>query len=286
MTGRPLQGKWQDLLSTGVPLNGLTRQAVVKATRQVMLAMHRAGWSRTEMMLRLGDPRSGGLADQIATGRGGIRMAPGVRLTYLARHWDETAQLAAKPPRDRSATLDWLEHVREALTADSSVSDRHRAVLEVALALASEYGTGTPVLPVRVVAARTGLTVPTAQRTIAAIADQGIWLVRSTQGDHRTRRASTYTLAPGLQALQVTHVGATPPESHPVPTSHPPMSHSERRPTTLTGAPTMADQITLTLSPDERAAVLQTLAAMRATSEAPAPVADNVLPFPGSAVAR
>ncbi len=293
MTAVPLRGKWRDLLATGVPLNGLTRAEVVKATRQVMLAMHRSGWSRRDAWPVLTDARAGGLPEQIATGTGGRRIAPGKVLAFLDRHWTETAAVAAASPAlDGQHVADWLEQAREALDDDLDLSERDRAIVTVALDLAAEHGTSTPTLPVRVVAERVGLTVPTAQRAIARIVQRGEWLTRSTRGDYRTRRASTYRVAPALALAGDTRRGATPPESHPVPESHPPMSHSTASPTTAPEDPmarltlTLRD-LTATLEGADPATVAALVPSLRdalnavtaAATPGAAPTGGNVVPL-------
>lgn len=221
-----LSGTFLDLITDGVP-HPADRSAVITAVRSVMLSAHRAGVPFHQVQNLLTDTRDRRLADQLATGRGGREISPRQRSQLLHDLWEQTSQVAAtRPAWDRDAALAAIEHVRHHWSETEALPDRHQAVLNVVLDLATEYGTTRPTVPVREVERRTGIPFQSVSRILRGISAEGTWLRLVKRGNYRTRRASLYTLAPDLIRDFTDNVwGASPPESHPQPKSHPPMSH-------------------------------------------------------------
>lgn len=221
-----LSGTYLDLITHGVP-HPVDRSSVVVAIRSVMLSAHRAGVRYSQIQELLTDTRDRQLAVQLATGRGGRQIPSAQRYRLLRKLWDETGEVAAtRPPWNREAVLAAIEHVRDHWAGTESLPKRHQAILNVVLDLATEKGTTRPTVPVREVEKRTGIPYQTVSRILGKIAVEGTWLRLAKRGNHRTGRASLYTLAPALLRDFDDNVwGALPPESHPQPMSHPPMSH-------------------------------------------------------------
>ena len=211
------------------------------AVRRVMLSAHRGQVPFHQVQDLLSDTKGRRLAAQLATGRGGRQMTAAQRSKFLRDLWAQTGAVAAQRPAwDRDAALAAIEHVRDHWTSTESLPERHRAILNVVLDLASEKGTTRPTVPVREVEKRTGIPYQTVSRILSKIAAEGTWLRLAKRGNHRTSRASLYTLAPDLLRDFTDNVwGASPPESHPVPMSQPPMSH---------GGEPMSMSITVTAS--------------------------------------
>ena len=228
-----LSGTYLDLITDGVP-QPLDRSSVVTAVRSVMLSAHRAGVPFLQVQDLLIDNKNRRLAAQLATGRGGRLMTLAQRSRFLRDLWRQTGEVAAqRPPWDRDAALAAIEHVRDHWSGTERLPYRHRLILDVVLDLATAYGTTRPAVPVREVEARTGIPFQTVSRILNKIAADGKWLQLAKRGNHRTGRASLYKLAPDLIKDFTDNVwGASPPESHPQPMSHPPMSH-ESEPTSM-----------------------------------------------------
>lgn len=222
-----LSGTYLDLITDGLP-DVQSRAEVVMAVRRVMLSAHRCGVPESQVFALLTDTEGRRLAAQIATGRGGRKMTTRQRSKFLRDLWEQTRQVAAsRPAWSRDDALAAIEYVRDNWTGTEALPAKHRQVLDVVLDLATEYGTTRPVVPVREVTARTGIPRSTVSRILRELADDGEWLRLVKRGNHHTRRASLYTLAPDLlHAFTVNLWGASPPKSHGLPMSHPPMSHS------------------------------------------------------------
>lgn len=241
-----------DLITDGVRGPSLTRFDVVKATRRVMMSAHRCGWSYPDLHHLLTDTRGRRLAQQIAAGRGGRPMPPGLREEFLRRHWDETRrEVETRPKWTGDDVLDFIEEVQTSLDA-SEMAPRDRAVLQLVIDLANQNNTQRVALPVRVVADQIGKSPATAQRILSRLAQEGIWLSLAQRGRYDPRgvttgKASLYNLAPALAA---TYTGATPPMSQAPPMSHPPMSHQE-------GAAPMP-AVALVITDDELEMILRT----------------------------
>ena len=222
-----LSGTYLDLITDGLP-SPVSRSDVVVAVRSIMLSAHRAGVTYDEVYTLLTDTSSRRLAKQIATGRGGRQIGLSQRRRFIRDLWDQTATLAAERPAwSREDALAAIEFVRENWRTTDELPDRHRAVLNVVLDLATEYGTTRPAVPSRIVSERTGIPLATANRILRRLAKDGRWLRLVMQGNRHTKRASLYMLAPELlQEFTENIWGASPPMYHPPPTSHPPTSHS------------------------------------------------------------
>lgn len=215
-----------DLATEGIRGAALTRSDVVRAVRQVMMSAHRNDWSYADTHALLTDQKRRRLAKQIATGRGDRPISAGMVGKFLAKQWDETAEVVAQRPAWTSDdAIAFVEHVRDTLDR-AELPEQHRAVMAVVVDLAAQHGTTRPAVPVRTVEERTGLPRSTAHRVLGRLAEDGEWLALAKAGNARTRRANLYNLAP---ALAGTYAGASPPRSHP-PMSHPPMSHPEETP--------------------------------------------------------
>lgn len=263
-----------DLATDGVRGAELKRVDVVRATRQVMLSAHRAGWSWGEVHALLTDVRNRRLARQISTGHGGRTIAPKMREAFLERHWAETEEVAQRRPAwNRDDVLDFIEEVRQVL-AGSDVAERDRQLVNVAIDLAAQYGTTRPALSVSAVATRLGLDPDLSRdrmrvhRALSRLAAEGTWLSLAKRGNRATGRANLYNLAPPLAA---TYTGATPPMSQPLPMSHAPMSHNRAR----AEGDDMLATTTIELTTEEYEAVLR----MRAEAEAQSSAIGNVVPL-------
>ena len=221
-----ISGTYLDLITDGVP-NPFDRSSVVMAVRRVMLSAHRGQVPFQQVQDLLSDTKGRRLAAQIATGRGGRQIARAQRSRFLRDLWAQTGEVASRRPAwNRDTALAAIEHVRDHWAGTESLPKRHQAILNVVLDLATEKGTTRPTVPVREVEKRTGIPYQTVSRILGKIAVEGTWLRLAKRGNHRTGRASLYTLAPDLLRDFDDNVwGASPPESHPQPMSHPPMSH-------------------------------------------------------------
>jgi hypothetical protein len=220
-----LSGTYLDLITDGVPAP-VDRSKVVMAVRRVMLSAHRHSIRYDKIHgLLTDDDRV--LATQIAIGYGNRRMTASQVNAFLSKVWSQTAKVAAERPAwSRDDALSAIEFVRDNWQGTKALPARKRAVMDVVLDLATEHGTTRPTVPARVVADRTGIPFQTVSRLLRQLANDGEWLGLAQQGNHRTRRASLYNLAPALtRAFNENVWGASPPESHPVSTSHPSMSH-------------------------------------------------------------
>jgi hypothetical protein len=197
--------------------------------RAVMMSAHRGGVPYTEVRDLLCDITNRRLAAQLATGRGGRQITITQRSRFLHKLWVQTGDVVAKRPAwDRDAALAAIEHVRDNWSGTDTLPDRHRVILNVVLDLATEYGTTRPTVPVREVERRTGIPFQSVSRILGKIATEGTWLRLAKRGNHRTGRASLYTLAPDLLRDFTENVwGASPPESHPLPMSQLPTSHGD-----------------------------------------------------------
>lgn len=250
---RPLPNWAIDLVHDGIRGTSITRHDVVKATRRVMLSAHRNDWTWPEIETLLTDTRRRGLAVQITTGKGGRTISPGKRHEFLRRHWESTRQAANRPSWERKDVLGFIEAAQEALDG-SDLGDTDRAVMQAAIDLGTQHGTSRPTLPKRMLAERTGHSPTSVQRSLARLVAAG-WLALVQPGDYRTRRASLYTLCPGLAA---TYTGATPPEDQTVPKDHVPKDQP--------GGSQM-DELTLTISRDELLACIGEAALARLLAE-------------------
>lgn len=229
MTERKALPGWVlDLATEGIRGPSLTRSDVAKATRQIMMSAHRAGHSWGDVHAILTDRKRHRLATQIATGRGGQPISPKAVAKFLDHHWRDTEKVVeARPAWERDDVLSFIEVVQENLH-DADVSELDRSILQVIVDLANQHGTSRPAVPVRSVVERLGLDselsrdVMKVYRALKRLADDGHWLALAKAGNRATGRANLYNLAPALAA---TYTGATPPKSHPAPTSHPPTSH-------------------------------------------------------------
>lgn len=224
---RPLPGPILDLVAAGTRLHD-GRRDVVMAVRRVMLSAHRHGWPRQHVYGLLLDDRNA-LAVQIRTGKGG-RTIPRAQVTrFLTRVWDDTARIAAQTAWDTEAVHGFIEYVRDQwAAARDRYDEREQLVVDVALELATAYGTTRPVLPQRVLAERTGIPQRTITRVLARLSDEGEWLRLVQRGNPRTRRASLYSLAPGMRgAYGRTTSAYEPPPTYEPPTYEPPASDLE-----------------------------------------------------------
>lgn len=223
-----LSGTFLDLITDGVPNSG-DRSSIVMGVRAVMMSAHRGGVPYTQVQDLLCDITNRRLAAQLATGRGGRQMTITQRSRFLHKLWVQTGDVVAKRPAwDRDDALAAIEHVRDNWSGTDTLPDRHRAILNVVLDLATEYGTTRPTVPVREVERRTGIPFQSVSRILGKITTEGTWLRLAKRGNHRTGRASLYTLAPDLLRDFTENVwGASPPESHPLPVSQLPVSHGD-----------------------------------------------------------
>jgi hypothetical protein len=223
-----LSGTFLDLVTDGVP-NPVDRSSVVIAVRSVMLSAHRGKVPFPQVQDLLSDTENRRLAKQLATGRGGRQMTSAQRSRFLRSLWQQTGEIAAQRPAwDRDVALAAIEHVRDHWAGTEALPSRHKAIVDVALDLATEHGTTRPTVPVREVEKRTGIPYQSVSRILGKISAEGTWLKLAKRGNHRTGRASLYTLAPDLLRDFTDNVwGASPPESHPEPMSQPPMSQEE-----------------------------------------------------------
>jgi hypothetical protein len=223
--GFALPGWSLDLLTDGVDAP-VTRKAVVMAVRRIMLSAHRLDIPYTYLHGLLTDTENRRLATQVSTGRRGAKIRPRQRDEFLAKIWDQTAQVARQRPSwSREDALNAIEYLRDNWKATEVLPPRERAVLDAVLELAARHGTTRPAVPSRVIAEMTGLTRSTANRTLQILAKDGTWLRLAQRGNHRTRRASLYVIAPDLLHEFSEHVwGASPPESQSQPKYQQPTS--------------------------------------------------------------
>ena len=196
------------------------------AVRSVMLSAHRGNVPYLQVQDLLCDTKARGLAKQLATGRGNRQITPTARSKFLRDLWQQTGKVvASRPAWGREGALAAIEHVRDHWSGTEMLPTRHKAILDVVLDFATEHGTTRPTVPVREVDKRTGIPYQTVSRILIKIASEGTWLKLAKRGNHRTGRASLYRLAPDLVDDFTENIwGASPPESHPQPMSHPPMS--------------------------------------------------------------
>lgn len=259
-----LPGTYVDLIVNGTSITQ-GRRDVVLAVRRVMLSAHRHGIGRQQIVGLLTDDRNR-LAVQVATGRGGRRMSRSKVNEDLAKWWDATATLAAtQPVWDRDDALAFIEFVRDAWEARrAECDDTTQRVFDVALQLATDYGSTRPALPERGVAARAGLSQATARRRLRALAADGEWLSLAQRGRPNTGRSNLYLLAPALRGayLRTSSVYAPPPTYAP-PTYAPPSDAQE--------APMQAT-FTFTGTPEQVARWTRLLAQEAEPEQAPAPV--------------
>lgn len=276
-----LPGVWLDLITDGADTKHGGKSATVKALRQVMLAAHRAGWTYVDIYPLLTDTKGRKLAAQIIIGRGGIMINSRQRDTFLRKHWDDTAAVAAAGSTwAHGDVLDVIEFVRQAFDAAGDLGTRERAVLTAVIDLADQHGTTRVAAPVRVVAEASGLSVPMAYRVLMDLCQRGEWLDVARRGSRRAGRSNLYRLAP---AVLETYRGATPPTSQDLPTSHLPTSHqppmSQLRGESSMSAETTANDrggsLTINVSGDEEAVMVAALAAYRQTKAAAAAAADR-----------
>lgn len=198
------------------------RGDVVRAVRTVMFSAHHHGQSWPAIQAELTNIKRNRLAEQIATGRRGVKMSPKVVSDFLSKLWTQTTEeVAARPAWTADDVLEFIEYVREVLE-NSDVPDRDRAVMDVVLDLAGQHRTAKVAAPVHVVAEKTGLTRMTAHRALMGLCDTGDWLALARRGNKN--RSNLYRVAP---ALRGTYTGALRPTSQDQPTSHQPTSHPD-----------------------------------------------------------
>lgn len=250
-----LPGRMLDRATNGEPTGG--RAAIVKAVRTIMLSAHRNDVPFPDVHALLTDASRHKLAAQIVTGKGGRPIPRAQRDKFLREHWESTAELvAATPAWTPGVAAEFVEFVRDQYDGAATLTGDHRAVMGVVIDLAEAYGTTRPAVPVRTVAERTGLSRNRSHRILLALCAVGEWLALAQRGNYRGRRANLYRLAPGLWDI---HGGL----QHLSPTTH--MSHPYVPPED--GA-AMPSTLTLTLSPEDEAAVLDLIAQRRADERA------------------
>lgn len=274
VTAKILPGPIIDLITDG-PKIVANRGDIVKATRSAMLSMHRRDWSYAQMYALLTDMGKRRLAHLVGHGHGGRPIAAPKVAEFLRKHWDDTARVVATTPVPTAEDIDgFLEYAYEQLER-ARLSPRHRAIVEIAIDMAMEYGTTRIALPARVLAdrlAKYGIPVSHvhAHKWLLAMCRQGEWLELAQRGSSTTRRANLYRVCP---AARVTYSGLKH-LSNPTHLSNPHLSNPSPE------EPAVPATLTLTLSSEERAAVLRALADLRdASSAQPASEDATVIPL-------
>lgn len=220
---KSLPGPMVDLATTGIT-NTITRREITKATNRIILSAIRADWSYVDVFTLLTDTKNRNLAKQLSTGKGNRPIPDQQRNTWIWKQWERLTEYAATHPSwDATDVPDALAYVRDQfINAAPTMTERDALIVNTFIDLADHYGTLRPVGPIRAIAAATGLTLPTAHRSVMRICDQGEWLQLAQRGSRRSGRANLYRLAPKHVE---TYMGALTPTSHSQ--SDSPMSHSE-----------------------------------------------------------
>jgi hypothetical protein len=214
-----------DLATNGVTTTPLTRRDINAAIGRIILSAIRSGWAYSDLFALLTDITNRKLAKQLTIGKGGRPIPDQQRNTWIWKQWERLTEYAATHPAwDATDVPDALAYVRDQFDqARADLTERDAAIIETFIDLGDHYGTLRPVGPVRTIATATGLTIPTAHRSVMRICEQGEWLQLSQRGSRCSGRANLYRLAP--KAVE-TYMRTRTPTSQSQTDS--PMSHSDR----------------------------------------------------------
>jgi hypothetical protein len=277
-----------DLIRDGVPARDLQARgnaAVWTALVRTASSAHQRGHDRSEWESLVLAPASN-LGRQVRLKDGTReRTVPDVIKT-MADAWDAAVEWVSQQPpawtREQTAAVA-AERAAAALQvaadADLDLTGPEREVLAFAAREHDRRGYLQVALPRAAVVAETGLGERTVRTALAGLARRGLLTVAvpgRTGADPKRRKATLYALA-DAEALthylcRETRPMGPPTQTYGTPeveTSWTPLqTYGTPTPTTPTGDPAMADTITLTLTAEERAAVLHTLSTLRATATA------------------
>lgn len=286
---KALRGWAVDLLHDGLS-PPYTDQQVWKALASTALSAVNAGWTEHEWIALVQQPGKDGLWRQYAIRRGKPKNPAALR-KVLATLWTNAVQYAAEHPTVGQQARDEIEDraaaIREATTdADAALTDSERVLLRYAADLAGQVGSLVVNLPRDHTAEQTGLGRRSVETALRRLAERGVLPLkeRGRRGTHRPR-ANAYGL-PEPERLQppylcrVNPAGSTPAKTGSTPADQPPSTPSIPAKTGSTPSTTSegtAMQITVTVTEEEQAEILQMLARRR--GQQPDDLPDNVQPI-------